>query len=237
MNESDWGNAGMFSCKEPSLGALLHAYELNALSREDEERFETHMLQCDFCFSEVELFMRESSLLLSDESVGELVRNAAGKTVMPESFAGRLWRHLWPQTPVLLKPALSYLVILLMLLPAYHGIRNADPDNEIKTVQSIDLFPDRSSREETLTIGDGGDGLINFLFRDAEPGKSYQVLIKSENGLIVYQEDSFNRFDRYGIGRLVLPISRMKTGMYCLVVTDLSMASPGGIQEYRFRIE
>ncbi len=227
----------MSSCKEPSLGALLHAYELNALSEEDVARFEIHMLQCDHCFSEVEQFTRESSLLSSDEAVMELVRDVVGTVVGRESLAGRLWRHLWPQAPLVFRPALSYLVILLMLVPAYYGLRKTDPRGEIRTVQSIDLFPDRSSVEETLIVTTGGDGLVNFLFRDAKPGRKYRVVVESESGRIVFRDDGYSGFDRYGIGRLVLPISRMEAGTYSLTVTDPDAAPPGGKQEYRFRIE
>ena len=66
----------MSKCKDPKLGALLHAYELNALSQEDTERVEIHLLGCEHCFHQLSNFELEASLLSSSDEVKELITGA-----------------------------------------------------------------------------------------------------------------------------------------------------------------
>jgi len=39
-------------CTNPKIGEMLWQYQFDLLSPEDRKRFETHTLQCDYCFSE-----------------------------------------------------------------------------------------------------------------------------------------------------------------------------------------
>lgn len=228
----------MSKCKDPDLGALLHAYELDALSEEDTESFEIHLLKCEHCFNQLKNFEQEATLLSSDNEVRQVIRNAATeKYPQSESFLRRLWRYLWPETPLVFKPALAYLVILLMILPAYYGLRKS-PEGRIKPVyQTINLFPDRSTAEDVFKISVGGNGVLSFVFRGAVTGESYQLVIESEDGRVVFRNDTFNNFDEYETGRLFLPLGKMKPGSYRLVITDPRAEPPLNRQEYSFTIE
>jgi hypothetical protein len=227
----------MSKCKDSDLGQLLHAYELNALSQEDSERFETHLLGCEHCFSQLKSFEQEAALLTSDDEVKQLIGEAAAEeSPQEESLLKKFWRYLWPETPVVFKPAMAYLLILLMILPAYHGLRKLTKD-QIRPVQIISLFPDRSIPEDVFKISAGGDGLLSFVFRGAVAGEDYHLLIESQDGRVVFQDDAFSSFDQYGTGRLLLPLSKMRPGEYRLVIIEPDVETPFNRQEYSFRIE
>ena len=112
----------MSECTDPHLGALLHAYGLNALSEEDFKRFEIHLLECEHCYEQLKKFRQVAPLLRSDRDVREMVREAARGQEESKSFWGKLGHKLWPDTPLVLKPAVAYILILLMVVPAYYGL-------------------------------------------------------------------------------------------------------------------
>lgn len=227
----------MSKCNDPDLGALLHAYELNVLSEEDSERFETHLMECEHCFNQLKSFERGAALLSSDDEVKKLIKEAVREEYpQSESLLKRLWRCIWPETPFVFKPALAYIVILLMILPAYYGLKRS-PERSIMRVQQISLIPHRSGAESVFKISAGGDGLIRFVFRGAIPGENYHVLIQSENGRVIFQDDSFDEFDEYGAGLLSLSLTKLKPGSYKLVITDPRADPPLNRQEYSFIIE
>ena len=228
----------MSKCTNPEAGDLLHAYELNALSEEDTERFEIHLLECEHCFEQLKSFEREASLLTTDEGVKELIGEFATEGYpQAESFLKKLWRYIWPETPLLFKPALAYLLILLLIIPAYRGLMRLTKDSIRPVDQTILLTPLRSTEEATFEIGRGGDGEISFVFEDAVAGQSYQVAIESEDGRVVYKNDTFREFDAHKTGRLILPLVKMKPGGYRLVISDPRAEPPLNRKEYNFRIE
>ncbi len=227
----------MSKCKDPKLGALLHAYELNALSQEDAEKVEIHLLGCEHCFNQLSNFELEAALLSSSDEVKELITEAAREEYpQTESLLKRLWRYVWPETPLVLKPALAYLLILLMILPAYHGVKELTED-KIRRVQTISLLPDRSSQGDAFKTSVGGDGLLRFVFRGAVAGQAYEVTIESEDGAVVFRDGAFDGFDEYGTGQLLLPLARMNPGNYRLVITDPRAEAPLNGREYGFGIE
>lgn len=227
----------MSKCKDSDLGGLLHAYELNALSQEEAERFETHLLECEHCFNQLKSFEQEAVLLSSNDEVKQLIREAAmEESPQAESLLKKFWRYLWPEIPFFFKPALAYLLILLLILPAYRGLKKLTKD-QIRPVQIISLFPDRSIPEDVFEISVGDDGLLSFVFRGAVAGEGYRVVIESQDGTVVFRDDAFGSFDQYGTGRLLLPLSKMRPGEYRLVITEPDGETPFNRQEYSFRIE
>lgn len=227
----------MSRCKDPKLGALLHAYELNALSEEDTEKVEIHLLGCEHCFRQLTDFERETTLLSSDHEVREIIAEAAGEEYpRSESLLKRFWRHVWPETPFVFKPALAYLLILLMILPAYRGLKRLASDR-IRPVQTVNLVPDRSSSGDVFKISAGSDGLLRFVFRRAVDGQAYELTIESEDGAVVFRDAAFVGFDEYGVGQLLLPITGMNPGNYRLVINDPRAELPLSRREYSFTIE
>jgi hypothetical protein len=225
----------MSKCTDSKLGALLHAYELKALSDEDVERFEIHLLECEFCFEQLKDFEVAADLLVSDKEVKELIKEYAPmESSHPEPYLKKLWQNIWPETSLIFKPALAYLLILLLILPAYYGLKRSTQEEIRPITQTINLMPFRSVGEDVFKISLGKDGVISFLFEDAVAGQSYQVAIESEDGRVAYKNDTFREFDANRTGRLLLPLVKMKIGNYSLVITD---PRTGNRQEYTFQIK
>jgi hypothetical protein len=222
-------------CTDPELGALLFAYETGALSAEDTKRFELHLLECEHCFKEAESFSKYSKMLREDEIVRDEIVKIPDSTETSKSIRQRLWSHLWPARPLPFRPAIVYLLILVLLYPAYRGVFHTDkPD--FSQVQSISLVPARSTGQATFLISSGLDGIISFVYHGAVPGKEYSVVIKTEDGSVIMSDDSFTAFDNFKTGWLRFPVNLMKPGLYRLDVRDPEETQSGNKQSYSFRI-
>jgi hypothetical protein len=228
----------MSECTDPDLGALLHAYELHALSDRDTELFEIHLLKCEYCFNEVKQFESSADVMREDDDVKEIVTASVEEDRESAPWAKRLWQHLWPKAPFVFRPALAYLLIVIMAIPAYHGLRYAARDDkQIRPLQAITLVSGRSTQEAVLKISSDRDGTISFHFSGAVPGKSYRVVIEAEEGKEVVRYDNFDVFDKYGMGELFFPLTKMRPGEYRLIIIDPSVEYPPNTREYWFKIE
>jgi hypothetical protein len=227
----------MSKCKDPELGSLLLAYELGGLAEVENERFETHLIECEYCFDELQSFQSEASLLSNDEEVRQLVGQSAHEvSTKSRPLLKRLWQYLWPDRPVIFRPALAYFLVLLMIIPAYRGLMDSS-ENMIRTVQTVNLLPDRSIDEGVFIIGMGSDGLLSFVLRRALPGHVYTITIESSAGETIFRDENFSNFDEYETGRLILPLTQVDPGDYRLIIIDPSSAPPANKQEYIFRIK
>jgi hypothetical protein len=226
----------MPKCIDPDIGKLLHAYELKALSEEDEDRFEVHLLECEHCFEELQAFEQKAALLTSDDDVKGLVLEAIeARPIATESLRRRIWRYLWPKAPVLFRPALAWVVVLVMIVPAYLGLHKSRI-SQIGSPQKIVLVAEKSAGDRYFDISLRRDGLIRFIYRDAVAGRSYRVFIESAAGTIFYEDARFDDFDEYGQAELSFPLGRMRPGLYRLVVIDPEGEPGRNRTEYSFTI-
>ena len=151
-------------CSNPEAGKLLHAYELGVLSTSDVDQFETHLLDCEYCFAEIRQFVDEAELLKSNEAVvrevaGGIEREASGGG--KKSVAARLWSRLWPDTPIIFRPAAALLLVLILIYPAFRGIFN-DTEPDLKPVSSLSLLDSRSNDFKEFVIKDDNDLVLCF---------------------------------------------------------------------------
>ena len=229
----------MPDCTNPEIGDMLHAYELNVLTEDETARFEAHLLMCDSCYEELANFEREAALITSDEDVKRVMIEISGGHSPRRSRARELLRQLWPEGPIWLKPALLYLILLIMALPFYRGLRTPG-EEEVSPLQTVSLLGSRSPTPNAFQTGQGAYGLLEFLIRNVGPGKSCRLLLTSEEGRVIYRNDEFTQFDEYGTagtGRLLLPISRMSPGNYRLEIRVASTPPDEEGQVYEFQIE
>jgi hypothetical protein len=226
----------MAACTDPSVGDLLHAYEINTLSDDEKDRFEVHLMSCENCLNELHDFSKVTSLLRSDSRAKAIFMETEEKRPQTASRLKKLWRYLWPETPFFFKPALAYLLVLLMFIPAYLGWERTEVDT-VHSVQSITLFPDRSPGGNVFSINSGKDGLITFVFKASVIGRSYQVVIEDEAGSEIYRDNDFSDFDELNTGRLILPLTKMNPGNYRLSITDHQAEPPYNRREYSFRVD
>ncbi|HUV29706.1 MAG TPA: zf-HC2 domain-containing protein [Acidobacteriota bacterium] len=223
-------------CTDPEAGALVHAWELGALPDEDAERFEIHLLRCPSCFATVQRFERQATLLREDADIRSQVQSAVVGETGQASVARRLRDYLWPGTPLVFRPALALVVIMLLIYPAYRGIQRL-AGGDIEEVQMIHLFPSRAASDAVFRAGPGTDGVISFVFRGAVPGQSYRVTVAMEDGAVLWRDNSYASFDEYETGRLLLPASLMQPGRYEVRITDPDGSPPANEQTYTFTIE
>ncbi|MDD4051279.1 MAG: zf-HC2 domain-containing protein [candidate division Zixibacteria bacterium] len=224
------------ACTDADVGALLHAYELGGLTEADVTRFEIHLLQCDRCFEAVRVFAPWAELLRTDNEVRGLVHDATKAPEAADSRLSRLGRYLWPPWPLVFRPAMIYLLVLVLLYPAYRGLRHVTT-RPVEAIQTITLVPSRSAVVEGAVLQSGRDAAITFVFRGAQPGETYRVRLTTEKGRVVYEEEAFTGFDKYETGQILFPAEHMRPGAYVLELTDPRGNPPQNRQVYNFRIQ
>ena len=226
----------MGGCINPSLGKLLHAYELKSLSPEETEQFELHLLECDYCFNEVSSMVDEIGALLYDDSVKETTAELAGQSIQSGDQPAGFWRYLWPiKTPFVFRPAFIYTLLLIALIPAVIGL-NLTSSDRVRPIQSIGLVQIRSAEIMSLDRSKGGDAIVNFILDSYTNGDNLSVTIISAKGEVVYIDTNFIGIDDRGIGRLYLAIDEFKEGKYTLEVVNKQKEPPLDKSEFQFMI-
>jgi hypothetical protein len=223
-------------CADSAIGELRHAYEVGALSADDTERFEIHLLECQSCYEEVARFEKAATLLRTDMEVRRELREVVQEKEHQPSLVTNLLRYLWPETPVAFRPAIAFFLLALLIYPAYLGMTGAG-DSGLREIQSISLIPSRSAATAVFRSTHNQDGLISFVFPGAEVGKAYQLVIESHDGSEVMSMDSFTGFDEYETGRIVIPLGRLNKGTYRLVISDPDAGDLYREQVYVFDVD
>jgi hypothetical protein len=222
-------------CTEANLGVLLHAYEVGGLSEEDIERFEIHMLRCDRCFEAVQSFAPWAELMRADGEIRRVVQEADGESLTADTRRGRWGRYLWPPWPLPFRPAVIYILVLILLYPAYQGLHPSST-RSVENIQAVTLIPSRSAAAEGVIVQSGRDAAITFVFRGAQPDKRYQVRLADDAGEVVFTDDAFTDFDRYETGQVLFPAERMRPGGYLLEIVDPEGNPPQNRQAYHFEV-
>ena len=210
---------------------MLHAFELNQLPPGRQEQFEVHLLSCDYCFEQVRTFDNVASLLRNDKDVRELVASAVAAEEPTRSFGQRLRDLLWPDN-VVFKPALSYLLILLLAFPAYIGIRSMQ-GTPVTESRSLLLTGTRGGADQVVSTAQ--TAVVLFRIDGAQAGQSYRVTVESASGALVYENDRFSAFNERELGTLVFEPGRLAAGEYTIRVFAAGQDTP--LHEYRFSAE
>ncbi|MBD3234787.1 MAG: hypothetical protein GF315_13760 [candidate division Zixibacteria bacterium] len=226
----------MDKCYDQKIGKMLHAYEMGILSEEEAEQFEMHLMDCQYCYSQLESFDDGARLLSGDQDIRRLLQKRSLEESDSKTRMQRIWNYLWPQTPLVFKPAVAYFIILVLAIPVITGILSKG-GNSIRPLQSITLVANRSSLDNSFSITEESSGLINFELPEAETGSEYKVVIKNERGNEVYRDDHCRPKDEFGIGQLYIPLHKMRPGLYKLIVTSRDKESPANERIYNFTIQ
>ncbi|UCD94883.1 MAG: zf-HC2 domain-containing protein, partial [Candidatus Zixiibacteriota bacterium] len=188
----------MPECIDRGIGSLLHAYELRALPDEDSERFEIHLMKCEHCFAKVKAFEKYAVSMHSSDAVKALTERAAADSRPDTVFRGGFRTWLWPDVHVLLRPGLIYLIVLLMIVPAFNGLRYLTGGTaEVRPVQKI-VINDLRESSNIFRISSGLDGLINIVLTRETLAESYDIVISSGDGKEIAHYDDFRGFKDLG---------------------------------------
>ena len=230
----------MNQCVDKELGLLLHAYELKTLSDDDIERFEIHLMKCPYCFARVTEFDRYASVMQQSRHVREMAAAADQNPAASGSRPPSLWQRLWPQAPLLLRPGIIYILLLIAILPAIYGIRNlTGRSDQFRPVQEIWFNGNRDIHRATFSIGSGLDGVLNFTLPGATSGKNLCLKITRLDGSEIARCDNFDNFRDDGTGRMIIRSDKIRTmgkGTYILKIADPADTLSTGQLQYRFDI-
>jgi len=224
----------MSDCIDPKIGMLLHAYELGALSPEDDEAFELHILKCDYCVKQLSEFEVEADLIRKDESIKDTVLKSEYDQ-KKESVFGKFKRCFWPRVPLLLKPAITYLIILFMAIPCFRAL--ISPTTGFGALQAIRLNEERASDLPVLFKGKGESGTVYFRLRDVKTGDLYQVQLIEEQTNKVVESEALIIEDNSGLMHLYISLNNKRAGIYKLTVLDNRNGPVQVIKEFFFSIK
>ena len=205
------------ACCDKDKGLLLHGYELHLLSESESNIFETHLLECPYCFALVKEFAPAGIVLATDSKVKSLLEDSNKSRF---SFGTKLRRIFWPdETPIIFKPAVLFVAIVVLAYPAYLGINNTD-QGKVRPTQEIGLVLNRSSNANNIFFLDKNiETVLSFLNPFANNTELSIKLLFADSQKI-YEKKSFTGIDSFGVGHLLIPQSLVKEGKYNLIVSS-----------------
>jgi len=220
----------MSGCCDHITGDLLHGYELGILSEEETKQFEMHLIECDECYREYQEFEMQSNLLTKDNTVRDVVVKYDRTTERSISKMTRLWHYLWPQTPLVFRPAFVYAIILAILVPVLWGPR-ATVDTETRQVNTITLSNGRDSGGAILRKSDSSLVVLGIVVEGVVAGRKCYWSITMENEEVPLESGVIDSLEITGdIASLNLSFhtSDKKPGNYWVTVID-STAEPATV--------
>lgn len=137
------------------MSALLPAYELGVLSDEDREAFESHVLQCDACFQELERGAAVATELQANRSrFRRILEEAPAAGWRPREVKVRPSTLSWLR-PQIAVPALAAAVAIFMLITRAPG-----PD-----YRKLASFPRQVTLPDAVRRGAGRDDAVRELMQ------------------------------------------------------------------------
>jgi hypothetical protein len=220
----------MSECTNPKIGVLIHAYELNALPAEEEDRFSIHVMECQHCFEQLETF-RDGATCLREDAEAKALAAVAKSSEEPAPSKNRLLGYLWPKTPLLFRPAIAYLLALCFMIPTYLWLQapRIVPAGveQIESSQRIHLRSTRGAGDlQTLKRSPGELGIVDFELPQSLKGKICHWAIKADSDGRLIGEDDYSDSDSSGFCRLSVPLRTLPNGTYRLELTEGVSASP-----------
>lgn len=214
----------MSKCIDPKLGVLLHGYELKLLSEDETKRFELHLMKCEHCLDRLRSFERNMEMLTSAGEVTKLIDEAT-EMKRPDrvSVLRKLWRYVWPDTPLILKPALPYLLILLLIIPAYYGMVMLSKKGNVKTENILLAGGTRSSTPAealTIEVESQTQYILEVPLEKQIRGDTLGLTIEETDGTLVWQQEMIIAPEADRRVCFTLPQSKLRTGIYRLVIYD-----------------
>ena len=212
---------------------VLFCEELKSLSPDESISIEKHLRSCLYCYEELQTLKRANLELES------LERGTKPKLVKEASVWEKInERLIW----LVRKPALAYFIILLLAYPAARWLfRTSQPgmpsipmvssekvyvlsEQTRETTEPISVF--RNNKDKQVRVG------IPF-WADLEK-QSYELIINTENGQIIFSINDFTNFGNQGFSQLLLNIDSIPVGRYILIIRERNKKDPSIFSETRF---
>ena len=198
-------------CNDPTKGSMLHAWEIGALTEEDAEQFEEHLLKCRSCFDKVLHFSASVDLMRKDRSIRKEIDRSVDGVIKHGTSAWKVRQHLWP--------VVAFTLIALLLYPAWVGLERLDGP-QIRAVEVIDLVPTRSASSPIDMPTLGKDFLLNISFDTDAAGKDFVIFIINAEGDTLYQEDVRSGTDSTATEAVLVPYEALSEGGCRVILMD-----------------
>ena len=227
-------------CTDDSVGVLLHAYELGLLSPEDRDRFEIHLMSCDYCYGELKQFAPRGIMLGGSPDVKQALDEKLAAAQRKRLSQRKTPEYDRPGIFFAFKPAFLYLIIVLLMVPSYFGVSKmfeSGTSPAIRPVQLIYLTPTRSPITNVFESTREMDGIIFVACTGANTKSCYRLEISTDEDNPVFVIDKFDQFDERGTAQLILPRELMKKGDYRLIVRESEADSSRVLCRYEFGIQ
>jgi hypothetical protein len=221
----------MSECIDPKFKEMIHAYELDLLTKDDRLQFEQHLLECDSCFEEVRQFFPASILMRHDSEFQ--VDEESDRAVLQADKDGTETKVGWFNLTRAL--AIAALIIIFAIPIYWFGFRDTTtPD----TTQRLLFTSIRGGTPPILYTDEGGLAELVFTQDTLISSLEYHVTVSSRDGKsVLYENRFFSDFDSLGIGHISLPLSEFEPGFYILSIIAKSENSAMSRQVYNFRVK
>lgn len=205
----------MYDCIDDNIGKMLHAYELQTLTDEERDIFEQHLLVCDYCHDKARAFLPSAVEILESEELSIFAERAATSWETKREQKS-LRDLLWPRTPFLFRPAISYALLAIAIILGLWFIDAGKRERDIvKPLQSISLVPLRNSQQPDIKISDGTDALFQFYVPGGDDNQVYRIQILRGDNTVIYENQEF-RLNAENRGLFYLDLRSLDTGIYTL---------------------
>ena len=140
-------------CNNKHFGNMLHAYELGLLTPEDNQSFELHLYECDYCFERVREFTGETSVIRHDSDLQQVVADTTADTIEePQAKPSESRRRLPGLVPAFL---VTVIVLALLILKPWQieihpGTEAIAGENRL----AIMYFDNLSDPEDSQRLGE-----------------------------------------------------------------------------------
>lgn len=222
-------------CTDEHDGVLLFPYELGLLSEEERERFERHLLHCEYCHQQVLAFEPYAAVLQAGRAMrldfsGDREWKQTDRTVL-----SRLKEHLWPRVPFPLRPAVLIGLVAVLLYPAISWL-GEQSEEKVTAVPVLVLSPMRTAVPGEVVSGGSGSLVISIPFLDAEPDRVYVIRVKDDSAQLLYEEESVQGFDPTGWRHLFFS-DGLLPGNYRLSVIERGDGADSVVGDYWFSVQ
>ena len=215
----------MSACVDTSLGQMIHNYELGLLTEDDREKFEIHLLECDYCRGLASDFLDVSRVLRHDPEAHAVIDDVIGDTDADQTDSAK---HPTTISKLLLAAA----AVLVLAFPIHKYVLDSE---SLDVSQTIALFPTRSDAGAIIDIEKGRAVELKFFISEGFDSTVSLALIRI-GGDTVTSQISYSEFDANGTGTITVPVSRFATGHYSLIIEPHGDSTGTERLQYFFRV-
>jgi tetratricopeptide (TPR) repeat protein len=168
----------MHKCTNDNIGKMLPLYELDLLSEDDKQKFEMHMMECDYCFESAKRFKNTAKHIRYHPEVRKVVDEfiTAEETLSTEDTARKKPQPFWRKARAAMVSIglLTVMIILFLIMQPWDiEIHTSKTAYAAENLLTIMYFDDLTYRKDYHNIG---KIISNLLITDLSESGYIQVL-------------------------------------------------------------